>query len=80
MKFAYTRPDGGVSIVMAAPKHQLERSRGPMTDDEYEAHVREKSIPPDAKDVTRLPDDWQPPPREKRDQWRIRNGEVVVEE
>lgn len=78
MKFAYTRPDGGVSIVVAAPKHQLERVRGPMSDEEYEARVREKSIPPDATDVIRLPDDWQPPPRATREKWRIRNGKVVA--
>jgi len=80
MKWAYTRPDGGVSVVVAAPKEHLERARGPMSDEEYEARVREKSIPADAADVIRLPEDWQPPLREKRDKWRIENGRIVVKD
>jgi len=79
MKFAYTSVDGRVSIVHAAPRQNLEKLLGPMTDAHYEQHVRARSIPEDAKDVTRLPDDWKPPSgRDKRDKWRLVNGEIIV--
>lgn len=61
LKYAYTQPDGSVAIVHAAPKEHLGRLFGPMTDAQYEAHVVGRSIPVDAKDVTKLPADWVPP-------------------
>jgi hypothetical protein len=80
LKFSYTRPDGGVSIVHAVPKVQLERLFGPMTDEQYEAHVRTRSIPPDAIDVTKLPVDWTPPEdRTFRDAWKHDKGNVTID-
>lgn len=74
MRFAYTRPDGGVSIVTAAPKPI------DLTDEEHRARVIEKSIPPDATDVIELADDWQPPEdRTFRDAWRQLKGEIGVD-
>ncbi len=80
MKFAYEQEDGTVAIAIPAPKKQLERVMGPMTDENYETFVRSRLIPdhiPNA-DVIVLPDDWQGLDRSKRDEWRIRNGEIVV--
>jgi hypothetical protein len=80
IKYAYTRPDGGVSIVHAAPKEHIERVLGPLTDEAYEAHVVERSIPADATNVTKLPDDWTPPDdRTFRDAWKHDKGKVVVD-
>jgi hypothetical protein len=80
LKFSYTRPDGGVSIVHAVPKEQLERLFGEMTDEQYEEHVRTRSIPPDAVDVTKLPVDWSPPEdRTFRDAWKHDKGNVTVD-
>ncbi len=75
LRFAFTRPDGGVSIVNAMPKEGIEVLLGPLTEDEYEAHVLERSIPADAVKVTRLPDDWTPPSdRTFRNAWAHRGG------
>jgi len=72
MRFAYTRPDGGLSIINAVPKERVELVIGELTDDEYRAHIIDRSIPPDATDVHELPDDWQPPDIDRtfRNAWR----------
>lgn len=68
-KLIYTRPDGGVSIVVPAPKEAIEKVLGPLTDAEYEAHVRERSIPADAINVTSILEVDIPTDREFRDAW-----------
>lgn len=79
MKIAYTRQDGGMNIVNAAPKEQLEIKLGPLTDEQYREHVSKRSLPIDAIDVSELPDDWAPPDREFRDAWRHSNGVVNID-
>ena len=79
MKFAFEREDGTVAIADAAPNDALERSVGPMTTEQYEAYIRARLIPPNAKTVIALPDDWQEPDRAKRNEWRIRAGQVVID-
>jgi hypothetical protein len=80
LKYAFTRTDGGVSIVTAAAKKDLERVLGPLTDEQYKAHVLERSIPADATDVTELPVDWSPPEdRTFRDAWKNDKGNVTVD-
>lgn len=70
MKIMYTRPDdGGVSIVVALPKEDIERVLGPLTQDEYEQHVIERSIPSDAINVKTISDDDIPADREFRNAW-----------
>lgn len=54
LRYSYTRPDGGVSVVCAAPKEHIERVLGPLTDAQYVAHVKERSIPADATNVVEL--------------------------
>lgn len=78
LRFAYTRPDGGVTIVNAAPKSHLEKLFGPMTDEAYEAHVLSRAIPSDAIDVTRLPDDWEEPDRKDRDNWKMSHVKAKI--
>jgi hypothetical protein len=80
LRYAFTRPDGGVTIIHAAAKADIERVLGPLTDAQYEAHVLERSIPADATDVTKLPDDWTPPDdRTFRDAWKNDKGKVEVD-
>lgn len=82
MMFAYTRPaDGGVSIVIAAPKADLERSIGSLTEDGYVEFVRNKSIPADALDIVMLPDDWKPPDSDRtfRNAWKQADGVFAVD-
>lgn len=68
-KILYTRPDGGISIVIPAPIEHLRRTRPKMTVEEYEARVRERSIPADAINVRDISDADLPSSREFRDAW-----------
>lgn len=69
MRIVYTRKDGGVSIVQAVDKATLEKALGPMTAEEYEAHVRLRSIPEGALNVRDLEEADIPDSREFRDAW-----------
>ncbi len=75
MKIAFKHPDGGVSILSAAPKPMIERVLGPMSDADYEAHIL-KGMPSDATDIVKLPDDWKDTPAQF---CRIVNGTVVTD-
>lgn len=70
MRIAYTRPDGGVSVVVS----------GPMLDGETEADFRVRvyaqSIPPDATNVSEM--DIVDADREFRDAWELTNNKIVV--
>lgn len=39
----FTRLDGGMSFILPAPKEQLERVLGPLTDEAYWAHIYERN-------------------------------------
>jgi len=79
MMIAYTRADGGVSIVVSAPKEAIEEFAGRMTVKEYRRHVHVRSIPADATDVVYLPTNWSPPcDRSFRDAWVMNAGQVSI--
>lgn len=68
-RIAFTRPDGGVSVIVPAPKAQLP--------DESEADFMARvatAIPPDATDVTELD---TLPSRTYRNAWRLTGGKVA---
>jgi hypothetical protein len=69
MRIVYTRIDGVVCIVNAAPKIDLEKVLGKLTQEQYEAHVWSKSIPENAINAIYIPDDMILPDREFRDAW-----------
>jgi hypothetical protein len=72
--------NGKAVICQTAPKEDLERVLGPLTDDAYEAHVMERSVPDDAKDIIFLIDDMAIPlSREFRDAWAIRDGRIETD-
>ncbi|HET7851986.1 MAG TPA: hypothetical protein VFK91_04500, partial [Methyloceanibacter sp.] len=80
-------PAGGIAIVTAAAKENLapllgrlnaETGAYELSDEDYRAHVVERSIPPEATDVTELPKDWQPPQdRTFRNAWTLGAGGAV---
>ncbi len=76
-KIAYTRPDGGVSIVSPASKEAVERVLGPLTKAKYEAHIMEKSIPADATNIVFLVEDEVPTDRSFRDAWKAEDGVIT---
>ena len=88
LRFAYRTADGGMAIVAAVPREalapligRLDEKTGvfELSDDDYRAHVIERSIPPDANDVTELPDGWQPPEdRTFRNAWTLGEGGKVT--
>ncbi len=78
-RILYTRPDGGISIVTAAPKDQLERVLGPLTDEEYDAHVRSRSIPQDAILVRDIEDSVLPPNRILRNAWAFDGVAIALD-
>lgn len=69
MRFMYTRPDGGVSIITAAPKEDLERVLGALSDDEYVNHVLARSVPDDASKLRTVGEEDIPDDQEFRDAW-----------
>lgn len=82
LRFAYTTPDGRLHIVNAAPKESLERVLGELTQEQYEAHVIERSNVGGTVTLTRLPDDWTPPDidRKYRNAWAMNGrGRMLVE-
>lgn len=77
MRILYTRPDGGMSVVNAVTKTDVEKILGPLSDDEYKKHVWDKSVPADAINAVEISDDVQLPDREFRNAW-IQNGGSVT--
>lgn len=80
MIITYTKPNGRLSIVIAAPKAILEKVLGPLTDEKYRAHVWERSIPADAINPQEMPEGWTPPAdRTFRDAWRADGQAISVD-
>lgn len=69
MRILYTRADGGLSVVHAAAKADIEKVLGVLTDEEYRDHVWQRSVPADAVNAVEIPDEYQLPDREFRDAW-----------
>jgi hypothetical protein len=70
-KICYTI-DGRLCIVHPVAKANIEKLLGPMTDDEYRAHIYEKSIPLNAENVTEIDDADIPQTRTFRDAWELK--------
>ncbi len=69
-KIMYTRPDdGGLSIVISMPKECIEKELGPLTDEEYLAHIWARGVPEDAINPRHVTDDAIPADREFRNAW-----------
>lgn len=68
-KIIYTNLDGSVSIVIPAPKSHLEKLFGLISDEQYESHVWEKSVPVNAINARYIEDSDIPVSREFRNAW-----------
>ena len=68
-KIIYTLADGSVAIVCPAPKVNLEKQFGSLTDVQYEELVRARSIPEDAINVRGIRDSDIPVSRKYREAW-----------
>lgn len=68
MKIAYTRPDGGVSVVVSGPMLDGE------TDADFRVRVYAQSIPADATNVSELTEVQELPDRGFRDAWVMTDG------
>lgn len=77
LRFAYTRPDGGVSVVNAARREDLERTIKFDSNEAYENYVLQRSIPADAANVTRLTDAATPDRCEFRNGWVLTDGKIT---
>jgi hypothetical protein len=67
-KILFKNKENGVSIVIPATKSKIEEVLGPLTNEEYEAHVVKRSIP-DGTPYRFLEDTDIPLDREFRDAW-----------
>lgn len=68
-KIIYTNSLGELCVVIPVPKEAIERVIGKLTDQEYEAHVIERSIPVDAVGVRYVKESDIPESREFRNAW-----------
>lgn len=79
MKIAYTAISGDVAIAHSASKEQVELSMGPLSDDEFAAHILERSVPDGAANVMVFPENWSPPDSGiYRAAWQCVDGEVKI--
>jgi hypothetical protein len=70
MKIIYTRPDdGGLSVVIAAPKADIEKVLGPISQEHYENLVWLQSVPAGAINARVVSDSDIPANREFRNAW-----------
>lgn len=72
MRILYTRQDGGLSVVNAAPNDGRFK-----TVDEWKAHVWSRGVPKDAINAVEIPNDYVLPSREFRDAWKQSGDQVV---
>lgn len=77
-KLLFKRPDGGVSIVIPAPKKDLIKVLGPLTDEEYWNHVIERSIPAGVE-FRVIQDSDLPASREFRNAWVDSTPETKID-
>ena len=69
-KIMYTRAeDNGLSIIIPADKADLEKVLGPLTEEQYDQHVWERSVPPNAINPRYVDEDGLPANREFRNAW-----------
>lgn len=79
MKISYRNVEGSITLILGAPKKQIERSLGRELADEEYRQIVAKGVPEGAAEVQELPDDWQPiKDRTFRNAWEIDGKGVSV--
>ncbi len=74
-RIRYTRPDGGVSVIVPAPEFV---ARFNTEDDAFEA-IKARSVPATATSIVEIDVANLPPNREFRNAWRVSGGSVDVD-
>lgn len=77
-KFAYINKNGQLCLVIPALKEDLEKVLGPLSDEQYEAHIIERSIPKGTS-FSQIMDADIPTSREFRDAWQLENGTITYD-
>ena len=77
-RIVYTRPDGGVSIVIPAPRFIAMLIDSGATEDQAMAEVRLRDVPSDAANVEVMETALLPSSREFRDAWEQSPSGVVI--
>lgn len=67
-KLIYKQPDGIIAIVVPAPKKDIEKVAGPLTDEQYKEHVIKRSVP-EGVDFREVDDSDIPADRTLRNAW-----------
>lgn len=82
-KIVYTRPDGGITVVIPAPKEHLEKLYGKLSDSQYEDIVNKandaKMKRRGAKNIRVIDDSDIPADREFRDAWVDVSDETKID-
>jgi hypothetical protein len=78
MKFLYSSTDGRAVIAYPVSKEQLEKSLGPMTDEEYKSLLISKMIP-EGKNYIEIEDDDIPQDLTHRAAWIVYNGKIAID-
>lgn len=71
----YTRPDGGTSVTVPAPRARKEGE----TDDEFVERIRQKDVPRGATNVRIIDDTEYPSDRAFRDAWKLGQAGIEVD-
>ena len=69
MRFVYSDKKGGVHIIIPVSKQDIERSMGPLSEEEYITHVLDRAVPKDAINLRPIKLEDLPEDREFRDAW-----------
>ena len=75
----YTNTEGSVAVVSPAPKEDLEKSQGPMTQEEYESFVIAGSIPEGNTTMQHITAAQIPSDRWFRAAWRQNGASIKID-
>lgn len=79
-KIIYTSPeDNRLNIVTPVSKPDLEKDLGELTEEQYEQHVLERSITPDALNIRTINDEDLPISREFRNAWADNGRQIYID-
>lgn len=72
-------PDDNVFLLHCFREQVEAELNAILTDEEFLDIMRVRGIPEDATDLVILPEGWVHPDRSRRKDWRLVNGEVVLQ-
>ncbi len=78
-KIVFKKEDGGVAIVIPAPKEQIEKTAGKLTKKQYEKLVRDTANIPEGAEQRDVDDKDIPDSREFRDAWVDESNDSCID-